>query len=686
VVRKLPKEIQQGYYLPYRGSARRTAIWDFVADIPFDSSHPSYAEMLHLGENLELLKDTPVQIIWGLRDPCFHRGMLNKVAGRFPHAHILEIPDASHLVLEDAPELTSRTIRDFLLNHRGVDASRIVQDRKAANDQEDLIQGNSLYMSFQKIAGEQEKEPAVIESLFLGDSVRYSHVTFGDLQRRINQYQRGLAELGLSAGDKVLMLVPPGDEFLALSYAVMGRGAIPIFIDPGIGRENLFRCIGDINPDVLIGSPRAQLLRLKKKQLLPNLKFHLTASEWVYTGGPTLSYLKRFSSRSLPPAESGDVAFIAFTSGATGLPKGVIFTSEMLEEQLRIFTEVIGIRPGDKDLPLLPIFSLFQMALGVCSVFPPIDSAKPLSLSPDKVMKLIEDLQISSSFGSPTLWNKIAEYCVRSGTTLGPLKKILMAGAPVPAGVLERVQKLMDKDGVAFTPYGATEALPVTLVRSQEILDRVPFPAKGGEQGTYVGKSIDGIELRVIRPVAGELAANEMQDLAPGEIGEVVVRGANVSPAYFQREDATRIAKIADGEGFWHRMGDMGYLDSEGGLYFCGRKTHAVAHVERVYYSVPTERIFNQHPKVKRSALIDVGQNQRPGIVIEPYPQHWPENSASKEEFLAELREIAAANEITRPVECILFHQSFPVDSRHNAKIFRDKLAIWAKETLTESK
>lgn len=679
VSRKLSKEVRNGYYFPYKSADRRSAIWEFVDDIPFDNSHPSYGMMLQLAEGLPRLADHPVQIIWGLKDPCFHREMLNKVARHFPKALVYEIPEASHLVLEDEPETVTSLIKDFLGGRtpqiQVSDPSDIVADGV-------LGEPNALFAAFKSAAKQYPTKPAAVEPLFIGDSVRYGHTTYQEMLGLVNKYQRGLAELGLRSGDKVLMLVPAGVEFLALSYAVMGRGAIPVFVDPGIGRDNLFECIKDIRPDVFIGSPRAQLLRLKKRKLLPGLRFHLTASDWVYTGGPKLSFLKRFSSKAMEDAPSTGVAFIAFTSGATGLPKGVVFTNQMMRSQLDILGDQLGLKAGTKDLPLLPIFSLFHLANGICSVFPQIDSSRPLNLAPDRILKVIHDLQIDSSFGSPTLWNKIAEYCVRSGATLGSLKKIYMAGAPVPRSVLQRVREVME-EGESYTPYGATEALPVSMISSSQILEHQDVTSSTGELGTLVGRAVKGVELKIIEPVDAPIEdISQVRELPPLSMGEVIVKGSNISPEYFERPDATKLAKIGDGESFWHRMGDIGYLDDNQNLYFCGRKAHCIVTSSGTYYSIPTERIFNAHPQVKRSALVSLGEDSEPGIVVEPLPQFWPDTDQKRAQFLKELESLAASSKITSKITWFFFHPSFPVDSRHNAKIYRDQLSDWAQRQL----
>lgn len=674
VRRALAPEVRAGYHLPYATAERRTAVWDFVDDIPFDANHPSYATMMDIAHGLPDVAKKPVQIIWGLKDPCFHREMLSRVAAHFPSARVLEIPEASHLVLEDAFDQVAAVAGAFLSGESEGDRVAGVVNHTPKRPP------NALYAGFHEFVAAQPLTDAAIVPSFWGGQVRYQHVNYRDLAALVHKYERGLTELGVVPGDRVLMLVPAGVEFLALGYAVMGRGGVPIFIDPGIGRDNLLRCIADAEPTVMIGSPKAQLLRWIGKSALKTVRLNILAADPLLGPGPNLGDLKKFSAVPMAPVPAGETGFIAFTSGATGVPKGVIFTDEMLAEQRRIFAGPLGLEPGAKDLPLLPIFSLFNLSIGVTSVFFPIDSSRPLTLEPDRVVKVVGDLGVRYSFGSPTLWKKIAEYCFRTRSELPTVEKIFMAGAPVPAATLERVKGIIP-NGTAYTPYGATEALPVTVVSSGEILSPVAATfARGGEEGTYVGAPVAGVAVKVIKTTSGPIASlGEATELPPHEIGEVIVRGRNVSPAYLNRPKETAQAKITDGTALWHRMGDMGYLDDRGHLYFCGRKAHVVGALERTYYSIPTEIVFNRSPKVRRSALVDLGQG-RAGIVVEPEPHHWPEDAEAERVFVAELRALGAANQLTKDITEFFFHRSFPVDARHNAKIYRDKLGVWARD------
>jgi acyl-CoA synthetase (AMP-forming)/AMP-acid ligase II/pimeloyl-ACP methyl ester carboxylesterase len=650
VVRPLSSEVLRGYRFPYKTSKERKAIWDFVSDIPFDSNHPTYKTMLDTAENIHKLNDKPVLVIWGLRDPCFHRGMLNHVRSHFPSATVVEIPHASHLVLEDAPDDVIPRVRAFL-NNEPVAPLKILSDVEGAGV-------NPLYEALCYFAKEIPDSHVSFEVTPSWDRISYSPLTYRDFFLRVQQYRRGLTHEGVVPGSKVLMLIPPGEEFLAFTYAIMGNGATPVFVDPGVGKDNLYKCISDLAPDFLVGSPQAFLLKFLKPRLFKNTRKSFLVSR-LPGFGVTTGMLRSYSTAIVDGARTDAPVMVAFTSGATGTPKGVVFTHEMLKAQLSLFKDVFGLMPNEKDLPLLAIFSVFNVALGRTSVFVPMNHTKPISLDPQLITRVIKDLSIASSFGSPTLWNKIGEYLLRYSETLPSIKTVLMAGAPVSEKVLKLVQSCVP-NGKALTPYGATEALPVTTC------GEIKFErAKSGELGTYVGLPVPGVRIKIVHRKSGE-------QLAPYEIGDVLVSGVTVSPRYLNRPDANRASKIQDGESFWHRMGDCGYVDSEGGLYFCGRTAHVVEAEGRVYYPIPVEKIFNQHPKVRRSALIFARSIKSVAVAIEPFP------GVNETNFRDELKELAKSDPLTDRINAFFFFDEFPVDGRHNAKIFRDKLGEMA--------
>jgi olefin beta-lactone synthetase len=686
VVHTLAPEVKEGYHRPYRTRDSRRAIWGFVRDIPFTPSHPTAPLMADMVARLPSLAAKPVKIIWGMNDPCFHPGILRHVAARFPQADVVEIPAASHLVLEDAAKQSLSEVQAFLRPLvSGSDRETVVAPRLAHDAPLDMrfdtaaearSPVNGLYAALQVAAAAAPWVSAVTKVSFPRWSGRpqYDAIDFAALSARINAYENGLASAGLRAAERVIMLVTPGADFLALSYAVMGRGAVPVFIDPGMGVDAVVACMREAEPSGFIGVPKAHLLRLKAAELFRSLRFCVVAGRVPLFGATRLrDLLKPAGDPPTPiPRQADDPALVAFTSGGTGRPKGVIFTNRMLTEQLAVFRGQFGFRGGEQDLPLLPVFSLFTAALGVGSIFPPLDPSRPLSLVPAQIIRVMRDLGNQTSFGSPTLWTKLAEYCRQTGTSLPQLRRVFMAGAPVSQATLDLV-KAACPQAESFTPYGATEALPVTVAAAAELRQHPPVLAVSGEQGTPVGRAIDGVTLRVVRPVTSPTDA-PLVDCPVREIGEIVVSGDTVSREYLSRPEATAASKVSEGGRVWHRMGDMGYLDADGQLYFCGRGVHVVATSGRTFHSVPVENVFNRHPDVSRTALI--GVEGHPALVVEPRSRSLTPDARRR--LAAELRATGARDPVTAPIQRFYFHPSFPVDARHNAKIFRDRLAIWA--------
>jgi olefin beta-lactone synthetase len=698
IVHTLPDEIRQGYHQPYRTHASRRAIWGFVRDIPFSRSHPTAALMDDMVARLPELAHKPVKILWGMKDPCFRPEILRHVAGRFPQADVVQIPDASHLVLEDAAEQSIAAVHDFLrplkvTSGGGPAAGSHVADSGSVSgagmrlgDTPNNSHGDAaadprppasgLYAALQAAAATAPWVAAVTKVSFprWSGRPRYDAIDFAALAGRINAYERGLAAAGLRAAERVIMLVTPGVDFLALSYAVMGRGAVPVFIDPGMGVDAVVACMREAEPSGFIGVPRAHLLRLKAGDVFRSLRLCVVAGRFSLFGATPLRDLRKPTAGPPTPIprQADDAALVAFTSGGTGRPKGVIFTNRMLTEQLAVFRGQFGFRGGEQDLPLLPVFSLFTAALGVGSIFPPLNPSRPLALVPKQIIRVMRDLGNQTSFGSPTLWTKLAEYCRQTGTSLPQLRRVFMAGAPVSQATLDLV-KAACPQAESFTPYGATEALPVTLAAAADLREHPPVLAVSGEQGTPVGWAIEGVSLRVVHAVAGPADAS-LVDCPERVIGEIVVSGGTVSREYLSRTEANAASKVCEGDRVWHRMGDMGYLDSSGQLYFCGRRTHVVTTSDRVFHSVPVENVFNRHPQVSRTAL--VGIEGVPAVVVEPRSRSL--DAAARRQIVGELRAIGSGDPVTAPIRRFYFHPSFPVDARHNAKIFRDRLAVWA--------
>ena len=317
--------------------------------------------------------------------------------------------------------------------------------------------------------------------------------------------------------------------------------------------------------------------------------------------------------------------------------------------------------------------------MAMTAVIPVMDFTHPGSVDPLHIIDPIKAFGVNNLFGSPALLKRVGEFGKENQSKLPTLRRVISAGAPVPASVMQTFKTMLNPEVQIFTPYGATESLPVAILGSDVILKHTaPLTAQG--KGVCVGKPVPNIEARIIRVLDSsidEWTDDLLQD--QHAVGEICVKGPQVTASYFGREHATVLAKITDpAGGFWHRMGDLGYFDDEGRLWFCGRKSQRVQNKHGIFHTICCEGVFNTHPKVARTALVD-GQKNRTAICVE---LHHNVNPREHVTIRNELLEIGSLHTHTLPIKHILFYPSFPVDIRHNAKINREFLGKWAAEQL----
>ena len=511
----------------------------------------------------------------------------------------------------------------------------------------------------------------------------YIAYTYKQLEDLSNSYAHGISQLGVKKGHRIVLMIRPGIDFVATTFALMKLGVVVVLIDPGIGQQFLSACIKNVAPDGFFGVPKAHLLRVVSPSSFITSQFNIVVGPGWFLFLKTLTSLKEKKNQPLlENTENSDPAAIIFTTGSTGLPKGVVYEHGMFLNQIKILQEHYKIVPAEVDMPTFPLFALFSVAMGTTCVIPHMDPTKPAAVNPENIIRPILDKKVTYCFGSPALWNRVSKFCVDENIELPSIRRILIAGAPVQPTLLERFTKILNKEARVFTPYGATEALPVTSIDHKEILSDTAKLTQNGK-GICVGRPFEDVQVKIIKITDSEIAHwREEFPLTTNQIGEICVKGPHVTKEYFQNLTGTALAKIKDGQGFWHRMGDVGYLDNTHRLWFCGRKAHRVITVEgHTLFSIPCESIFNQHQEVFRSAL--VGVRGVPIIVIEPKNKNLLKNTTHLSKLKSELLNLGSSNSLTAHIKKILFHPSFPVDIRHNAKINREKLALWAQGELS---
>jgi len=535
------------------------------------------------------------------------------------------------------------------------------------------------------------------------DSRGRTRLTFGEMDRESDQLAWGLRELGLRPGQRTLVMLRPGLDFITLTFALFKLGAVPVLIDPGMGRKNLLTCIKQVRPEAFIGVPLAHAARvLVGKEAFATSTLNITAGRRWFWSGPKLEHVlargaKKTDAYPLEATTTETPAAILFTTGSTGIPKGVLYLHGMFGAQVELIRKEYGIEPGEVDLPAFPLFALFSTALGTTCIIPDMDPTRPAQCDPAKIVAAIQKHNVTYTFGSPSIWKRVGPYCEARNISLPTLKRILMAGAPVRGEVLAPFAKLLP-NGDTFIPYGATESLPIASLRGSEVLRETWAMTRQGK-GYCVGRPLEGVEIRVLKVPEGHLIDDVRLTIddwkcKAGEIGEICVAGPQVTREYFempaQTAGAKILARVGDNVTLLHRLGDMGYFDEQGRLWFCGRKAHRVIrHDGVIFYSVCIEAIFNAALELTgssdaglRSALVGIKRSGKlfPAIVIQALKADAPP-------FHASFEKTCLADPNLREVPDIFwYNREFPTDIRHNAKIDREALGRWAQKEVDKKK
>jgi len=504
---------------------------------------------------------------------------------------------------------------------------------------------------------------------------------YRQLDARSDAMAAGLAGYGIGRGVRTVVMVRPSPEFFLLMFALFKLGAVPVLVDPGIDKRALKQCLDEAQPEAFIGIPLAHVARLALRWA-PSATRLVTVGHRLGWGGTTLAALERAGASGGPmlaATDGEDMAAILFTSGSTGVPKGVVYRHRHFVGQIQLLGSAFGMEAGGVDLPTFPPFALFDPALGLTSVIPDMDPTRPAQADPARLHDAIQRFGVTQLFGSPALMRVLA----RHGRPLPTVRRVTSAGAPVPPDVVATIRRLLPDDAQFWTPYGATECLPVAVVEGRE-LERTRAATEAGA-GTCVGSVVAPNEVRIIAIDDAPLPEwSQARVLAIGEVGEITVAGPTTTDTYFNRPQATAAAKIretlADGSTrVVHRMGDVGYFDAQGRLWFCGRKTQRVETARGPLYTEQLEPVFNTVPGVARTALVGVGAAgaQVPVLCVEL--QCGQSDGPALQETL---RAHAAVHAAEAGLQYFLVHPAFPVDIRHNAKIGREKLAVWARAQL----
>ena len=670
----LPAPVRRAYAAPYRSAARRRSVGEFVADIPFRAGHPSRPAQEAIAEGIRAL-EVPALLLWGPRDPVFGEKYLADLRSRLPQAQVHRYEGASHLLPEDAPQYAG-AVADWVPDLLAGPPAGTPQPSEGTPAAPPAAPWSAL------TTRSGDPSPAVVE-------VGGPETSWAELSRRVSDLAAGLSAAGVGAGDRVALLLEPSTDLTAAVYAVWRAGGVIVVADKGLGFRGMRRALRGAAPDHVLGAARglaaARLMglpgsRISARRTSPALRRALRAEH-------DLAALEVLGRSAPAPAEwppDSDCA-VVFTSGATGPAKGVVYTQRQVAAQLDLVRRTYRLTQDDALVAAFAPFSLLGPGLGIGSAVPDIDVTAPGSLTAAKLADAAAAVGATVVFASPAALRRVAatasELTPDQRSALGRVRLLMSAGAPVPTPLLRSLREVLPS-AEAHTPYGMTEALPVTDVSLDEI------EAAGAGEGVCVGRPVPGVEVRT-SPLSASGVPGGPLSAQPGIRGEVCVRAAHVKDRYDALWATEHAAARFAG---WHRTGDVGHLDGEGRLWIEGRLAHVIVTAEGVVTPVGVEQRVERLPSVSAAAAVGVGPIGAQVVVVVVVPS----GGAAPGGFAARLRggsaSLAAADEdLDRSVRevagvevaAVLVAAGLPVDIRHQSKVDRQELARRATRLLS---
>ena len=505
--------------------------------------------------------------------------------------------------------------------------------------------------------------------------------TFRELDQLVDRTCHALTRQGIERGMNTVLMVPPGREFLACTFALLRIGAPIVMVDPGMGISGLGRCIARAAPQAFIGIPRAHRGRALLGWSRATIQHRISVGRgWIPPFTDRLEDLRRGVDHAIPFDEpvldACETAAILFTSGSTGPAKGAVSHHSLIENQIDWIGHLHRIEAGEVDLPTFPLFGLFGVALGMTSIIPNIDFTRPADADPGHLLELMERFKITSLFASPALLGNLARYLRDQQKQAPGLRRIISAGAPARHDEIESLAESLSPEARIETPYGATEAMPLCCIDHREFLETRTETLQG--KGICLGSPVEGIQIRI-----STIDRKPQQDdvLLPEAAGEIWASGAVVTRSYYDDVESDQDHKYIDRQGvLWHRTGDLGAWDGCGRIWFRGRRSQMVTAATGDLHTVAIERVFDLHPEVLRTALVGCGPTgqQIPILCVELLETSSPVQRA----LIEELKQIGSAVPGADQIERFIFPGRFPVDIRHNAKIDRASLSQTAARSL----
>ncbi|MGO1397361.1 MAG: alpha/beta fold hydrolase [Brevibacterium yomogidense] len=725
-----------GFRAPYLSASRRGGIGGFVADIPHPDTHPSYSELVQLGEDIAGLSK-PALILWGPEDPVFIERFLRDLRQRLPQADLHRFEKSGHMLSEQedmhgvALDWLAQQFPDGTAGGDTVQATAAEATDSSADTAPAAAVGagasaassaSSSAVADQSAAAAQRfmftalEENAASDALASVDMSQNppAKLTWREVNDRVRAIAEGLHDLGLQPGDRVSMLVPPGNDLTIVLYAVLRAGGVAVVADAGLGPKGMTRAVKSADPQWIIGAVPG--LTLSRVAGWPGRRISVDAmgavqrrlldvetsiEELVADGTPASASGTVVSPDRVPLPDPDADAAILFTSGSTGPAKGVRYTHARMAALMGVLRDFFQVRPGTSLVAGFAPFALLGPGISTVSITPDMEVTKPRTLTANALANAVIDGEATMVFASPAAYHNIVatahELTAVQRESLSRITLALSAGAPVPLALMDELAGLFPNAAIR-SPYGMTEGLLLTDIERAEVADALADSgggqggAQGGAQGVCVGRPVDGVRVALAPIDASGTPSEQLLEGAEarGILGEFVVHAAHSKAGYDRLWKTDREAARDTVDGLlWHRTNDIGHIDVSGRVWLEGRVQHLITPPAGPLGPGGPEAVVDTLPHVYRSAAVGVGPAGTQALVIIVEPS--ADVAAQVKEGPASLalntlvRDIVAER-TGADVAAVLVTKTFPTDIRHNSKIDRTRLARWAERVLAGGK
>ena len=619
------------------------------------------------------VRDVPIVALYGSEDKLTNEQIQNEVLKQYPNVHIQRISGTGHGLIWSHADLIAKEVEKAPVQ-ASASGSKIGY-YPGENERNNVI--SYMEKHLREFPERVALRWANREALMKWDGnphtpIKHDEITYKHFASRINSFAKGLLDIGIQKGDRVIIFLPMSLDMYTAMFAVQRIGAIAVFLDSWARSHHLGASAECVGPKAMISFKMAFDL----VDQVP--EFKTMPIRILY--GPGEKFTHKFESLLKPEpspvcaVESEFTALITFTTGSTGKPKGANRTHRFLSAQHNALSHVIPYTEKDKDMPAFPIFSLNNLASGVTTILPALDLSAPSEKDPALLACQILNENINCTTLSPSMLVGLARFCKEKNIQLSGLRRVVTGGAPISKDDVKAFYEIAPQTDL-WILYGSTEAEPMAHIEGRDMLKESAIQdPEIIEEGVNVGHISEDIDFKFIRikdgPIELKNGSWEGLEVPPGQVGEFICTGDHVCRDYYNNTEAFKTTKIMDAQNrVWHRTGDLAYIDSHKDLWIVGRVNNAIERAGQYYFPVRSEVLLKRMPFTYRCAFLGVPDSklgQATYAVVE-LKAEIDAKSFDFESARQQIRQLFSKNKI--PVDQIKFVHKIPMDPRHHSKV-----------------